>query len=496
MGALAFLAVFAIAALAVHYFVRPQAPPQPRVAPKHAVTLSPLGRAIASGDGERMRGWLSTGTDPNEAARDDMPALHTACSVGATALVRELLDAGAALDHADRNVGSALSYALARRDVATARVLLEAGIALDLTNDGGAHALHVAAMTGDIEIVRAIVERGLAVDRPNDQGGTALRSAASAGHAGIVRYLLDRGARPDGVDAFDKRPADYAAEAGHDAVVALLASAGSSTDPPAMLAHRGTAHLLPKRSDATLNAMKTASARGAMMVEVAASSLEAPSCVHALRTRFPELVVGVGHIDDPDPREPVRPVRFRVWTYASESDPQPALAKPDAETMETVRTIALVPYSEAVWWEHAELEASLDEDAIRALLAAMVHPGAPPPYLEPWDWWLRVQVASAFAIARAESSPWAGSLRREVLTDVADGPADWTNTAAITALTAVARHLPEARDDVRETLRAIAERKPTPPAYQHAIEPAILALLELGDLDAEEVGRLEARLDR
>lgn len=75
--------------------------------------------------------------------------------------------------------------------------------------------------------------------------------------------------------------------------------------------------------------------------------------------------------------------------------------------------------------------------------------------------------------------PWAESRRRKALEDVLDGPADWTNTAAVIAILDVGRRDERARPSVLNALLRCARRAVAPAAYQHAIRPAALAVLEL-----------------
>lgn len=496
MGALLFLGAFVVVALVVHFGL-PARAPAPALAPalgaRRPPALSPLGAAIEAGDTERVRGLLSSGTDPNAAARDDMPALHTAVGRGATGLVRPLLDAGAHSNHVVPQIGSALGLAAARGDAATARALVDAGIDHDLVMEGGAHALHLAALGGHIEIVKLLLDRGFEVDRPNHAGGTALRSAADAGHGSVVGVLLASGARTDVRDRYGKRPTDYASAKGHDAIVRMLAKAtrGESEPPRAPLEHVPFAQMLPRRSDATINIARQMLAQGLRGVQTAASSLEAPSCAVCLREPFgPSFEIGVGHLDTPDPREPIRDVRFRLWRY-ERTRPERIDDDDDPDAEDRVLALAIVPYSETVWWERAAGERE-DEETLRGLCGAMTDPGPRPRYLDVWDWWFRTQVAAAFRIARAEGAAWVGSLRREALLDLADGPADWSNTAAILALGAVARHDESAVADVRSELLRIARRPLTSPAYQHAISPAACALLDLGGLDEPTRAEMEA----
>ena len=67
-------------------------------------------------------------------------------------------------------------------------------------------------------------------------------------------------------------------------------------------------------------------------------------------------------------------------------------------------------------------------------------------------------MAAAFLVAQYDASePWMESQRRRALVAVAHGPTDWTTTAAILALTAVALETPEALSDIRLFLLEYAD---------------------------------------
>jgi hypothetical protein len=124
------------------------------------------------------------------------------------------------------------------------------------------------------------------------------------------------------------------------------------------------------------------------------------------------------------------------------------------------------------------------------VLAVMVHPPAPPKGVEPWDWHFRVQVAAALIASHMGKEAWAESPRRKALEAVLDGPADWTNTAAVIALLDVARRDEAARPSAIAALLRTTRRSLNPPVYQNAIRPAAFALLELPGLAADVVREL------
>jgi ankyrin repeat protein len=459
---------------------------------------SPLGIACARANRQVVRALLDAGADPNGPAMKDQPALFVAVSYLRSDIVPDLIAAGAALDHSDPIVGSALNVAIAKQDPETATLLVQAGIPLELRNPEGARALHVAALAGNEELTRLLLAKGADLHCPNFQGGTPLRSAAAKGDIAIVRMLLAAGADPSPVDDFDKRAIDYAKEGGHDDVVSVLekaktrpsAARNCPTDAP-------LASVLPPREDATLKIFRQARQQGTTPVKAAASSLEAPSMIAALSSVVGAPFKVAFPVDgQPDLRSPIRPVDVVLWSYGPPGnlthDARPAVPRPREAVMEQVIRVAERPYQLSSWSRVAAKAArELRAEPLQQVLGAMVHPPEAPEYIEPWDWYLRVQVAAALIVSYLGDEPWAESRRRKALEDVLDGPADWTNTAAVIALLDVGRRDERARPSVLNALLHCARRAVAPAAYQHAIRPAALAVLELPGVGQDVVKEMK-----
>lgn len=465
--------------------------------------VSPLGVAIINDHTAVVRALLGAKVDPNAPALEDQPALFVAVSYLRAWLVPELVRAGAALDYAHPEIGGTLALAIAKGDAKTIEALFRAGVPVGLRNAGGARDIHIAALVGNEEVVKRLIEKGANIHCPNFQGGTPLRSAASTGHAEVVRLLLEAGADPSPVDSFNKRPIDYAKEGEYRAVARILEQAkanpsGGHGCPKENL----LASMLPPRDDATLKAVRTAQKEGYKLTGgAAASALEAPSMIAAVRSvmgssfkvAFPEGAA-------PDPRLPSRPVELVLWTYEQSgnltNDALPALSPPPDDVLRLVAGVAEYPYVLPVWSRVSATAArKLRAEDLQRVLAVMVHPPPRPTYLEPWDWYLRVQVAAALVGSQLGGAAWTESPSRNVLEGIVDGPADWTNTAAVIALLDVARRDEAARELVVQALVRTAHRTVNPPAYQHAIRPAALALLEIPNVDVDVVNEMKAFLN-
>lgn len=465
--------------------------------------LSPLGLALDGGHAAVARLLLDAGVDPNAPARQDLPALAVAALRGLDALVPPLLAAGAALEHTHPDVGSALSAAVIGGHAHTVEALLDAGVRVELRNESGATAVHLAAFTGRLAVVQRLLSTGaVELDDRTFVGGTPLRAAAANGHADVVKHLLALGADPAPVDDFERRPVDDARDAGHAEVVALLEAAAPGTRPaPARVRRNPIALMLPTREDATLKGVVHGWRQGDPVLRSACSSIEAPSMLAVCRALSPGFAFSCS-VDRryPDPRLPARRVKTRLWTYSRlvglADQGRPAVPRPDPGVASQVASVAERPYRLASWSEAARRAArGLGRGALGEVLATMAH-GAEdgPGYVEPWDWRFRVQVAAALVVSHLGDEPWETSPRRAALEDVAEGPADWTSTAAIVALLEVARRDEAARPSALAALHRCARRPFNPTLWQHVVEPACWALRELGAIERDEAEALEASL--
>ena len=161
---------------------------------------SPVADAAMEGNGEVVRSLVSGGADVNVPQGDGMTALHWAARHADGDLTDFLLDAGADVSAATR-IGQYRPLHLAAEVGAAAvvRRLLKAGADANVVSIGvgGAAPLHFAAASGNVDAVAALVEHGAEVDaREEAWGQTPLMFAASRGRTGAVQALLAAGADP------------------------------------------------------------------------------------------------------------------------------------------------------------------------------------------------------------------------------------------------------------------------------------------------------------
>jgi tetratricopeptide (TPR) repeat protein len=247
---------------------------------------------------------------------------------------------------------------------------------------------------------------------------------------------------------------------------------------------------LPEPAEATINGVRKIVAEhpdikpGAAKVRFGVSSIEVPSCrvatEDALKMPRGTLVMEVGGVPSPDPRQPIGPVDHVIWNYEG-TDPRPAMPAPPAEVVAAVARLAGRPYDLDAWAEQAAIiAAQLGPGAVEGLLGVLVHPPATPDGWRPWNWIRSVQFAAALVLSRVDDG-WEGSLRRKALVSLARGPVDWTTEAAIVALSQVCREetlSPAAKEEIVEVLRELARALPDEGhcCYHYALAAAVSRL--------------------
>lgn len=191
--------------------------------------------------------------------------------------------------------------------------------------------------------------------------------------------------------------------------------------------------------------------------------VEAPSvgivldllCQHYKLPPYEYAISGVK--SSPDPRYPRQSTQLTLWRYDGLF---PSTPLPQLETsVRSLQVYALAqrPYHLASWWKMAGLVARelTAMETFTLMPSLMVHiPGPVPETLWPWQWVERVQIAATLIMSRAEQG-WDGSVRRQILLDLARGPVDWTVSAALIALSQIAH---ESRSAQEEILALFEER--------------------------------------
>jgi tetratricopeptide (TPR) repeat protein len=249
-------------------------------------------------------------------------------------------------------------------------------------------------------------------------------------------------------------------------------------------AGRGPARRPGRAARLTLDYLGSPSARLAVQLHLAGLG------------RDPEVAYRVKRIQEPDPRRPRGPVGYLLWKYRG-TTPVPAVREPSPAVALAVGELAGRPYDLCEWsaWARAVMAGRPGIPA-EDLLGAMVHPPPPLGGVAAWVWLQRVQVASALHLAHLDPGRQ-GSPGREALVSLARGPLDWTVTAAVLALTALALEDTEVADDVRalfrEMLHALPREGPVP--HARALLCCHLRLPGLADDEHDALLRWRRRLE-
>lgn len=113
---------------------------------------------------------------------------------GATALLRQMVEAGLPVNLSDHKGQSLLMLASYNGNYETAQMLLELGADVDRRNDRGQTPLGGVAFKGYLDVVKLLVENGADPQADNGGGMTALSFAAMFGRSEVVAYLQSQGA--------------------------------------------------------------------------------------------------------------------------------------------------------------------------------------------------------------------------------------------------------------------------------------------------------------
>jgi cytohesin len=166
--------------------------------------------------------------------------LQAAAAKGKLAVVKVLLENGAAVDGLQQPGLTPLHYAAANGHKAAVDLLLSKGAKADAQTETGVTPLHLAARKGYETVAKALLAAGVPVnaatrdkssfDTPDLQysigsGQTPLHLAANAGYSGIVELLLAKGAEANTGDGDGRTPLSYAAQKHYLAILQALLAA-------------------------------------------------------------------------------------------------------------------------------------------------------------------------------------------------------------------------------------------------------------------------------
>ena len=177
----------------------------------HAAAITPLIVAAAAGEEEMVRLLLAITTEVDAIHTDKsaMSALMAAASNGSTAIVQQVLDAGAKVNLRNSDGVTALMHSAVLSHMEVVEQLLGAGADLRATDSDGFDALVAAATGGSRPRGPPPHWQGPHPECDGRIGGAPLMIAAKAEAAECVQVLLDAGAE---VNAKAKPSAAFVAE--------------------------------------------------------------------------------------------------------------------------------------------------------------------------------------------------------------------------------------------------------------------------------------------
>jgi len=226
---------------------------------------------------------------------------------------------------------------------------------------------------------------------------------------------------------------------------------------------------VPPASEAVINILRQVLEKGDVGAngQLTVSSLEPPSAMAVLLHTLPGLDVRIQQILPPDIRTPRRAVGLRLWRYEG-TRAVPAVPPPAPASQAALVEVAYPawPHPPAAYDRAVRLAAVPPAD----LLAALVHPPAPPDNElgqtlarhDPSLWVRTVQTWACLGLLHhGTDEPWGPSTRRRTLVDLVFGDEDWIAEAAMFSMITAAWLDPTARSDVaalvRERLADVAQ---------------------------------------
>jgi hypothetical protein len=165
------------------------------------------------------------------------------------------------------------------------------------------------------------------------------------------------------------------------------------------------------------------------------------------------------HQEEPpqqDIRSAAAQVKFSLWSYEGLWPTALVSRRAPIGIKRHIASLAKRPYHIHTWWEWAGLIAAqltgLEADTLPSVMIDVVNTG--PAHHSPWNWLHHNQIAAAMVLgqyAAQRQALW----QRRVLFDMAIGPADWSNQAALIAMYAWGIHDDDVMQQLRQHLRTL-----------------------------------------
>jgi tetratricopeptide (TPR) repeat protein len=224
-----------------------------------------------------------------------------------------------------------------------------------------------------------------------------------------------------------------------------------------------SANILRQALDSIAKSATNGGGGGSINIDV--SSLEAPSnglaFTLALAAKGADITVKsrAAAIPEPDPRQPIDAVRYRLWNYQG-ADATPGLPPPSERVRQAIADLAQGTFDRHLSFARASRVAEqLGPQALPDILATMVHPPRLPPGRDALEFLPRIQLEAMHVAAQVDAG-WQGSERRTALMSVLFGPMDWTTNAAIDVLAFLAEGNPAYAFDIHKSFEFLEQKRP------------------------------------
>lgn len=189
--------------------------------------VTPLVKAVYTGEEKAVRYHLANGADPNQTDRNKTPLIILAVQHRQPAILELLLEADANVNQMDADRSTALMWSIENSDAVLAQTLLRHGADANTVNNNHLTALMIAATKGYPILVKKLLRRTRNIDARNKNGSTALMIATALGHYKIMSLLLGAGADINALDNHHHTPLIRAVYQNDVQSVLLLVGAGA-----------------------------------------------------------------------------------------------------------------------------------------------------------------------------------------------------------------------------------------------------------------------------
>ncbi|KAI9856186.1 MAG: hypothetical protein M1813_009203 [Trichoglossum hirsutum] len=191
-----------------------------------AAAKSSLVEASAMGHELVMKELIHSITEMQGTAEYSPVILCRAAQLGFTAVVKQLLQAGADVD-AVHDCSTPLHLAARSGHGSVVEALLQHKADVTALDNRGLMALHVAAYNGHSAVVKQLLEAKSDIEITDKRGFTPLYLATQNGYLSIAKLLLKVGAVPRATSSTSSTPLHQAAQHGYDELAELMLDNGA-----------------------------------------------------------------------------------------------------------------------------------------------------------------------------------------------------------------------------------------------------------------------------